>query len=316
VLDAGERDPQGGQRSETEVGVSDILNSKRIYSLIPRAQKNAIKRGIAFTRRVMIRPRMVPDFLVIGAQKSGTSSLLEYLVRHGSYLRPLLKDIYFFDKDYHHGLDWYLSFYPDLATKRAAERRVGGRVVTGESATHYLLHPWSPARVRETFPDIRLIVLLRDPVQRALSHYYHNRRSGAETIGTALDAFLMEEERIAADYNRMQADSSFYGRRVAIYSYLARGRYTEQLHRWFRQFPREQILIMCSERFFADTDMQFRSICRFIGIAERSLGAYPAAGQGSRQGGDEKAIAFAQEYFRPHNEALYGLLGERYDWPC
>jgi hypothetical protein len=315
VLDAVERDPQGSWRSETEVGVSDILSSRRIYSLIPRSQKNAIKRGIAFTRRVMIRPRMVPDFLVIGAQKSGTSSLLEYLVRHGSYLRPLLKDVYFFDKDYHRGLDWYLSFYPDLAAKRAAERRVGGRVVTGESATHYLLHPWSPARVRETFPDIRLIVLLRDPVQRALSHYYHNRRSGAETVDTALDAFLMEEERIAADYNRMQADSGFYSRSVATYSYLARGRYAEQLQRWFRQFPREQILIMCSERFFADTDMQFRSICRFIGIAERSLEAYPAAGQGRRRGGDEKAITLAQEYFTPYNEALYGLLGERYDWP-
>jgi Sulfotransferase domain len=303
------------RRSETEVGMLDILSSKRIYSLIPRSQKNAIKRGIAFTRRVMVRPRMAPDFLVIGAQKSGTSSLLEYLVRHGSYLRPLLKDVYFFDRDYHRGLDWYLSFYPDVAAKRTAERRVGGRVVTGESATHYLLHPWSPARVRETFADIKLIVLLRDPVQRALSHYYHNRTSGVETVGTALDAFLMEEERIAADYKRMQADSGFYSRNVATYSYLARGRYAEQLQRWFQQFPREQILIMCSERLFADPDRQFRSICRFIGIAERSLEAYPAAGQGRRQGGDDKAMILAQEYFRPYNEALYGLLGERYDWP-
>lgn len=296
--------------------MSHILSSKRIYSLIPRSQKNAIKRGIAFTRRVMIRPRMTPDFLVIGAQKSGTSSLLEYLVRHGSYLRPLLKDVYFFDRDYRRGLEWYLSFYPDLAAKRTAERRVGGRVVTGESATHYLLHPWSPTRVRETFPDIRLIVLLRDPVQRALSHYYHNRRSGVETAGTALDAFLMEEERIAADYKRMQADSGFYSRSFAAYSYLTRGRYAEQLQRWFQRFPREQILVMCSERFFADTDVQFRSICRFIGIAERSLEAYPAAGQGRRLGDEDKAIIFAQRYFRPHNEVLYDLLGERYDWPC
>ena len=294
--------------------LSYTLVQKRLYSLFSQPQKNAIKRGIAFTRRIVVRPRMRPDFLVIGAQKSGTSSLLEYLVHHGSYLRPLLKDVYFFDRDYRRGLDWYLSFYPSLAAKKVVESRVGGRVVTGESATHYLLNPWSPARVRETFPDIKLIVLLRDPVQRALSHFYHNRRGGVETATSALDAFLREEERIGYDARRMQTDATFYSRSFASYSYLARGRYAEQLQRWFKCFPRERILIIESGRFFTDTDAQFRAICRFIGIAERSLGAYPVAGQGKRRGDDENAITFAREYFRPHNSDLYGLLGERYEW--
>jgi Sulfotransferase domain len=297
-----------------EANLSHVLSRKGIYSLIPQRQKNAIKRGIAFTRRIVVRPRMTPDFLVIGAQKSGTSSLLEYFVRHGSYLRPLLKDVYFFDRDYHRGLDWYLSFYPDLAAKHAAESRVGERIVTGELATHYLLHPWSPVRVRETFPNIRLIALLRDPVQRALSHYYHNRRTGAETVASALDAFLMEEERIGSDARHMKADPKFYSRGFATYSYLARGRYAEQLQRWFNCFPREQILIVESGRFFSDTDAQFRAICRFIGIAERPLDAYPATGQGQRRGDDERAIVFARDYFRPHNAALCALLGEGYGW--
>jgi hypothetical protein len=201
-----------------------------------------------------------------------------------------------------------------LAARRAAERRGGGRVVTGESATHYLLHPWSPVRVRETFPDIRLIVLLRDPVQRALSHYHHNRRGGAEAAPRALDAFLMEEERIGADARRMRAEPAFYSRGFATYSYLARGRYAEQLQRWFDSFPREQILIVESGRFFADTDAQFRAICRFIGIAERSLAAYPAVGQGRHSADDEEAAKFARDYFHRHNAALYDLLGERYGW--
>jgi hypothetical protein len=277
------------------------------FALIPQHHKNAVKRGIAFGNRLAPRPRMRPAFLIIGAQKAGTSSLFSYLMRHGGFLRPLLKDVYFFDQNYARGIDWYLSFFPSIGAQRARERRTGGAVVTGEAATHYLLHPLSPARVRVTFPDIRLVALLRDPAKRALSHFFHNRGFGREPLESALQAFEQEESRLAASD---PADESF-----ARFSYLAHGRYAEQLTRWFAHFPREQLLVVASERMFAEPDAHFRAICRFIGLPERSLDSYPPVGQGRNSRRDEDALAFARSYFRPHNAALYDLLGERFDWP-
>lgn len=291
-----------------------MIGMATLVASIPQRKKNAVKRAIAFSRRVTSQPHMVPDFLVIGAQKAGTSSLLNYLQQHGSYLRPLLKDTYFFDRHFRRGLDWYLSFYPSLAAKAAAEKRVGGPVVTGEAATHYMSDPWSPARVHATFGDIKLLVLLRDPAQRALSHYHHNVRGRLEMATTALDAFRREPERIAADRRRMEADPNFYSRNYATYSYLARGHYAEHLRRWLDYFPRERLLIVCSERFFTATDAEFRRICRFIGIADRSLDIYPVAGRRNTDRVDERALDYARDHFRQHNQALFDLLQERYDW--
>lgn len=293
-----------------------MINTATLVASIPQRKKNAVKRAIAFSRRVAPQPRMTPDFLIIGAQKAGTSSLLSYLQRHGSYLRPLLKDTYFFDRHFRRGLDWYLSFYPSLTAKAAAESRAGGPIVTGEAATHYLSDPWSPARVHATVGDIKLLVLLRDPAARALSHYHHNVRTQVETAPTALDAFMREPERIAADRRRMEADPNFYSPDYAAYSYLARGRYAEHLIRWLDYFPRERMLIVCSERFFASTDAEFRRICRFIGIPDRSLDLYPVAGQRNASRIDEGALDYARDHFQSHNRALFDLLRERYDWPC
>jgi hypothetical protein len=291
------------------------LNRENLYALVPQRHKNAAKRVIAFGRRLRKQTHMTPGFLVIGAQKAGTSSLFNYLIRHGSFIRPLLKDIYYFDREYDRGLGWYLSFYPTTAARLERERATTGPVVSGEMATHYLLNPWAPSRVRETFPDIKLVVLLRNPAQRALAHYYHNLRGGLETAAGPLEAFRLEEERIGRDLQRMVNDPTFYSCDVATYSYLARGRYAEQLRRWLACFPPEQMLVVCSERFFADTDAQFRRICGFVGIPERSLPSYPAVGRGRNRRNDEDALAFARDYFRPCNQDLYELMQENYGWP-
>jgi hypothetical protein len=113
----------------------------------------------------------------------------------------------------------------------------------------------------------------------------------------------------------MAEDSNAYGWNFAHYTYLARGRYAEQLERWFQYFPRDQILVMCSERFFTDTDTNFKAVCRFLGIPEKSLASYPAEARGRNRREDKRAAAFAREYFRPHNLRLRTLLDDGYGWP-
>lgn len=257
---------------------------------------------------------MVPGFLIIGAQKAGTSSLFKYLMRHGGYLRPLLKDIYYFDNNHHRGREWYLSFFPSLEARRRQAEATGFPVITGEGATYYLLHPLAPQRVRAAFPDMKLIVLLRDPVERALSHYFHNRRVGTETAAEPLEAFELEAQRLDGELQRLERDPTYRSHGYQTFSYLARGRYAEQLSRWLAVFPREQLHIECSERFYADTDDRFREICRFLELPERSLEFYAAEGRGKNRADDRRARAFALEYFRGPNEQLFDLLGERLPW--
>lgn len=285
-----------------------------LYPYVPQRYKNSVKHVAAFWNRISASQRMEPEFLIIGAQKAGTSSLFKYLMRHGGYLRPLLKDIYFFDNNYHKGLNWYLSFFPGTAAKADAERQTLGPVLTGEGATYYLLHPLAPLRVRATFPEMKLIVLLRDPVERALSHYFHNRRMGSETETSPEAAFRREAERLAGEEEKLAADSGYASYPHQTYSYLARGRYAEQLKRWFAAFPRDQFLIQGSEHFYADTDACFREVCRFLEIPERSLDFYRPEGQGKNKREDAAAREFAAAHFRKPNEDLFDLLGQRFPW--
>ena len=291
-----------------------MASLQALYPLVPQRYKNSVKHAAAFANRLAGAERMVPDFLIIGAQKAGTSSLFKYLIRHGGYLRPLLKDIYYFDNNFDRGRRWYLSFFPSLAAKQEREREIGGPVLTGEGATYYLLHPLAPERVRATFPDVKLIVLLRDPVQRALSHYFHNRRAGGEDAATPEEAFRLEEVRLSGEEERLRRNPSYRSHNFQNFSYLARGRYAEQLERWLAVFPREQLLIECSERFYRETDERFRRICRFLELPERSLPIYPAEGKGRNRSDDKGARSIALEHFRRPNEQLFDLLGERFPW--
>lgn len=285
-----------------------------LFPLVPQRYKNAAKHVAALGNRVTGVPRMEPSFLIIGAQKAGTSSLFKYLMRHGGYLRPLLKDVYYFDNNFDRGRAWYQSFFPSQAAGRERERQTREPVITGEGATYYLLHPLAPQRVRATFPAMKLVVLLRDPVERAVSHYFHNRRFGSEAVTTPEAAFALEAERLDGEVERLLSDPGYRSNAFQTYSYLARGRYAEQLERWLAVFPREQIHIECSERFYADTDGSFRHICRFLGLPERSLQAYAVEGRGWNRAEDDAARKFARDHFREPNERLYELLGERLPW--
>lgn len=285
-----------------------------LHPLVPQRYKNSVKHVVALANRIAGGEHMAPSFLIIGAQKAGTSSLFKYLMRHGGYLRPLLKDIYYFDNNHRRSKDWYLSFFPSMETRRRQELVTGSPIVTGEGATYYLLHPLAPQRVRAAFPEMKLVVLLRDPVERALSHYFHNRRFGSEAANDPLEAFELEERRLAGEQERLERDPAYRSHAFQTYSYLARGCYAEQLARWISVFPREQLHIECSEHFYAETDRSFRAICRFLELPERSLEAYDVEGRGGNRAENEQARAFAREHFRRPNQDLFDLLGERLPW--
>src|SRR5690348_6863383 len=125
--------------------------------------------------------RLLPDFLVIGTQRGGTTSLYHYLQAHESIAPSSIKEIHFFDRKYARGLAWYRGHFPTGAEKWYAQRLRRQAFVTGEASPVYLFHPHVPARVKQALPAVKLIVLLRNPVDRAYSQYYHAVELGLET---------------------------------------------------------------------------------------------------------------------------------------
>ncbi len=251
--------------------------------------------------------RGLPSTLIIGAQKCGTTSLFNYLVRHPDVLTPLAKEIHYFDLRYERGVQWYRGRFP-----YAYQLRRGA--MTLDASPYYLLHPLAPRRAAQLLPQAKLIVLLRNPVDRAVSHYQHEVRGGRETLSLA-EAIEREAERLAGEEERMRNDPSYYSFSHHRHSYVRRGQYLEQVRRWLEHFPRSQLLVLQSERLFRDPAGVSAAAYQFLGLRPYRLERYKTflPGQYDREIPAELRGRLAS-YFEPYNRELYRWLGEEYDW--
>jgi hypothetical protein len=197
--------------------------------------------------RATARTRVLPDFLIIGAQKAGTSALHAYLDQHSAVGTGSHKEIHYFTLYAQRSLEWYRSHFPT----QSGMERLGARTRVGESTPYYLFHPAAPERARRVLPDARLIVLLRNPVDRAHSHHNHEVAQGFESLGFE-EALEAEPGRLAGLEERLLADPTAVSHEHRHFSYFARGSYAEQLERWFACYPAERFLVLFSEDLFAD----------------------------------------------------------------
>lgn len=277
------------------------------------APSAVILRTIAKAVRFATNPlRKLPDAVVIGAQKAGTSSLYEYVVQYPDVQRAWAKELQFFDRAYYRGAAWYRAQFP-LRSK-------GGTTV--EASPEYLLHPHVPVRMRSMLPAAKLIVLLREPVERAYSHYRQNIRLGRDDVKTFEEAIALEEERTAAHWQRLLADPEYYPPREFYYhTYLRRGHYAEQLERWFAAFPRGRFLIIHSGEFFADPRSTTARVLSFMGLTVQTTALDAIDFRPVNVGGAQTVPSAAPETqarlaaeFAPHNERLFALLGVEAWW--
>jgi hypothetical protein len=257
--------------------------------------------------------RILPDFLIIGTQRGGTTSLYKYLVQHPSLAHALTKELRFFDLHYDRGIDWYRSRFPTKRHREQTRRRRGIDMVVGEASPDYMFHPHVPTRVSAVLPDVRLIVLLRNPVDRAYSHYWHQAKRGHEDLSFE-EAVDREEERLAGELDRMLADPRYVSYERHHHSYLARGLYAKQLATWFERFPREQLLIERSEDFFADPGSVFHRVQDFLGLPAWDLEGYDTFNAFTEGSLDPSTRARLVEHFRGPNHELRRLVGRDFDW--
>ena len=247
--------------------------------------------------------RPLPGFLILGAQKAGTTALYAYLRWHPRITGPPWKEVSYFDRHYLRGRRWYRGHFP---------LRAGGRLV-GEASPGYLFHPLAPERVKTTVPDAKLVVLLRDPVERALSHYYHEVALGREPLSFE-QAIEAESERTRGEEERLVREPGYFSHAWADYTYLARGRYAEQLERWFGVFPREQLLVVASNELAAEPGQTYARVLEFLGASPHQLGSYPRLyEQRYEQMQPDTRERLAAEFEEP-NRRLYELLGRDLGW--
>lgn len=288
------------KRSETE---------SFIYS-IARKSLNGIGR---FHRNLTRRFRILPDFIIIGAQRCGTTSLHRYLEQHPCISPVPIKEIHFFDFHYPKGTLWYRSFFPTSLYRQLITRWAKQRHAVGEASPYYFFHPLVPERVFCMLPNVKLIVLLRDPAERAFSHYHHEVKMGCEDA-TFEEALELEEKRLEGEKEKVLADGAYLSYALLHYSYLARGIYIDQLKAWRAFFPKEQLLVLKSEDLYTNASDVFSSVLDFLDLPDWMPARFPSFNKGDRPDMDTGIRKQLMEYYRPHNEALYRYLGQRFAW--
>jgi hypothetical protein len=251
--------------------------------------------------------RGLPSVLIIGAQKAGTTSLFNYLAAHPDVLPPSDKEIHYFDLHFDRGERWYRGHFP-------YQRQLREAALTMDASPYYLVHPQAPGRAAALLPEVKLIALLRNPVDRALSHYAHEARGGREALSFA-EAIDREAERTAGEEERLRTTPGYYSHNHHRYTYTRRGLYLEQLRRWTQHYPRSQLLVLQSEWLFRDPGAATQAVQEFVGLRPKRGGHYKVFLRGKYV--SEMAPELRKRlvaYFEPHNRELYRWLGQEFDW--
>jgi hypothetical protein len=258
--------------------------------------------------------RLQPDFVMIGAQRCGTTSLFRALMAHPQVVRPAFhKGINFFDLNYYRGLTWYRGHFPVARMAQAATARHGGPM-TFEASGYYMYHPFAMERVARDLPGVKLVVMLRDPVERAFSAYKHEYARGYEWESFE-QALALEEERLTGETERMRHDLTYESFTHRHHSYVHRGHYADQLEQIFGLFPREQVHVVDSEAFFGQPAQEYQSLTTFLGLRPFqpvSFGQHNARPGTAMAPGTQARL---EDHFAPHNKRLAALLDWAPGWP-
>lgn len=282
--------------------------------LVAAASRRAIRSIDSIARRSTAALRLRPDFVIIGAQRSGTTSLYNYLAQHPCVAPARRKEIHYFDLSFDRGERWYTSHFPTKLARWLHRSLRDPFYLTGEASPYYLYDPDVPSRFARQLPRAKLIALLRNPADRAISHYFHERHKGREKLPLAR-AIEQEPARLAFDARTPSAQAfarhAWAHRR---YSYLARGRYAEQLERWQRLFQPERLLVLASEDLFHAPRTVYRRVLQFLRLPSWEPASYPQLNARPYTEDITGVRGELLRYFRPHNERLYELIGRDLGW--
>ena len=283
-----------------------------------RTPPKGLKRKVAYYGRRASIPfarvtaplRMLPDFLIVGAQRAGTTSMYNYLAQHPDVGRVRLsKGVHYFDTNPSASMSWYRSHFP-LDPKKIPLKSRPTHV--GEGAPYYMFHPAVPERIDTALPGVKLIAILRDPIERAHSQWAHESARGFEELPFE-EALHREEERLAGEEERLRTDPSAYSHAHQHQSYAARGQYAPQVERLWERFGRDRVLVIAAPRMFSHPAEVYAETLSFLGLRPFDA-VYEVHNARSYSKIEPEVASWLDEKFAASNDRLVELLGPDFDF--
>ncbi len=262
-------------------------------------------------RKITWRNRADPDFIIIGAQKSGTSSMFYYLSQHPQLISSYKKEVHFFDggltpyiDNFKKGKHWYRTQFP-------LKRILSNEKKFFEASPFYIFNPLTAKRIYNHLPKVKIIALLRNPTERAISHYFHSKFNNQEKLPIN-EALHKEELRLANIFEKQDYKNKYF----IHYSYKQRGLYKIQLERYFNEFSRKQILVLDSESFFSDPERILKEIFEFVEVDTdyNIKNLTPMNVTTNKSFVAPHVYKYLDQYFFPHNQALYDFVDINFSW--
>lgn len=262
--------------------------------------------------------RPAPDFMVVGTKRGGTTSMFRYLLMHPGILGLFpesrgKKGTEYFFRHLHRDETWWRSHFHTESHRRRVAARLGYRPLSGEASPYYLWDPRIVGRVRALAPRLKAIALLRDPVERAWSHYQERVANGVEPL-TFAEALDREADRTDGEPERMAADPAYYSEAHDFYSYRARGLYLPQLRNWLESFERDRLLVLRSEDMYADVQGTLDTVSDFLGVPRHPLPTTRPFNSSGRRRLDPDLAARLAAYYAEPNRELEEFLGRPLHW--
>ena len=270
-----------------------MIENNVLYNFTKEHTPQSFRNYMRFTARSLVdvyagfrglNPnRALPGFLIVGAQKAGTTSLFNWLVDTGIAEAPLHKEVGYFDTRW----DWPIKYRGYFGLQKSAR-------LVGEATPSYFAFPEVPERVSSVLgPECKIIIVLRDPVDRSVSHYFHERRLGFEKRDM-YTAMIEEESLIDEAFDTRT--SSLRRRHILTHnSYVYRSMYSERLKPWFEHFDRENILIIKSEDMFNNPHSTVNSVAEFVGEKANIATQYSARNTNSYVFEDSRVATYLKK---------------------
>ena len=256
--------------------------------------------------------RVIPDFLVIGAKRCGTTSLYQHLSEHPCISRSPRDNIGFFNENYHLGINWYKSLFPTVFYKKKMESK-NKQCLFFDVTSTYMEEELTAKNVYEVNPNQKIIVILRNPVDRAYSHYHVNVKEKSEKRSFE-DAIFEEMNRIKSERIIQNKNKNLRVFTPNNIHYLKKGFYALQLKSWFKIFPREQILVLSTEEFQEDQNIIYKKIFDFLNIPNMKIKSTEKMEKGNYIPMKDETRKLLLDYFRQYNYELFELINSEFDW--
>lgn len=283
-----------------------------IRGRLPTGAEQATRRAALRLGVLTAGGRMLPTFVIVGAQRSGTTSLFRLLSEHPQVVRPTLsKGMAFFDLNYAKGLRWYRGHFPLRRPAELLRRRRD--LVTFESSGYYMMHPLAARRLAADLPNVKVVAMVRDPVDRAHSAHRHESRRGFEDedFETAIE---LENDRTEGESARIVSEPGYESFELQHHAYLARGRYAEQLDRYAAELGRDRIYVVDADQFFNDPRAEFDRLCDWLGLDRHYLSDVSAWNAAPRSAMPDALRETLGDHFAIHDTRLEPFLGRRPSW--